>query len=121
MRKISAMAMMCLWTAGLAMAQSTAKLSEMRTSRGVDPKLQSPIDVTETFGPEARPIYLSVKLSDAPQGTQVKIVAYYLPNGTPQQIAVQNFPDIYGTGYLSSRITRPRRAGSLGNTRRYSI
>ncbi len=114
MRKIAATVMMCLWTATLVFAQSTARLSEMRTSRSVDPKLQSPIGVTETFGPEAKPIYLSVKLSDAPQGTQVKIVAYYLQNGTLQQIAAQNFPDVYGTGYLSSRINPPSTGWFLG-------
>ena len=107
MRKIAAVAMICLWAAALAPAESTARLSEMRAARGVDPKLQSPVGVSETFGPEAKPIYLTVKLSDAPPGTQVKITTYFLQNGQPQQIAVQEFPDVNGTGYLSSKITPP--------------
>jgi hypothetical protein len=115
MRKIAAMVMICLWTAVLPTAESTARLSEMRTSRGVDPKLQSPVGVSETFGPEAEPIYLTVKLSDAPPGTQVKIAAYYLQNGKPLQIAVQDFPDINGTGYLSLRLTSPAKGWFIGS------
>jgi hypothetical protein len=114
MRKFTATVMICLWAAALASAQGAARLSEMRASRGVDPKLQSPVGVSETFGPEARPIYLSVKLADAPQGTQVKITAYFLANGQPQQIAVQEFPDVYGTGYLSFKITPPASGWFIG-------
>jgi len=115
MKKIAASALICLWAAALASAESTARLSEMRASRGVDPKLQSPIGVSETFGPEAKPIYLTVKLSDAPQGTQVRITAYFLPGGQPQQIAVREFPDVYGTGYLSLKITPPASGWFIGN------
>ena len=115
MRKIAAVAMICLWAAVLAPAESTARLSEMRAARGVDPKLQSPVGVSETFGPEAKPIYLTVKLSDAPSGTQVKILAYFLQDGRPQQIAVQEFPDVYGTGYLSSKITPPAAGWFIGS------
>ena len=115
MRKIAAVAMICLWAAALAPAESTARLSEMRASRGVDPKLQSPVGVSEIFGPEAQPIYLTVKLSDAPQGTQVKITAYFLSGGQPQQIAVQEFPDVYGTGYLSFKITPPATGWFIGS------
>ncbi len=114
MRKIAAVAMICFWAAALASAESTARLSEMRASRGVDPKLQSPVGVSETFDPEAKPIYLTVKLSDAPPGTQVKIMAYFLQDGQPQQIAVQEFPDVYGTGYLSFKITPPATGWFIG-------
>jgi hypothetical protein len=114
MKKFAAVAMICFWAAALAPAESTARLSEMRAARGVDPKLQSPVGVGETFGPEARPIYLTVKLSDAPAGTQVKITAYFLGNGQPQQIAVQEFPDVNGTGYLSSKITPPASGWFIG-------
>lgn len=114
MRKIATAVMICLWAAATAPAASAARLSEMRASRGVDPKLQSPVGVSETFGPEAKPIYLSVKLSNAPQGTQVKITAYFLPGGQPQQIAVKEFPDVYGTGYLSLKITPPASGWFIG-------
>lgn len=114
MRKIAAVAMICLWAAALAAAAGTARLSEMRAARGVDPKLQSPVGVSETFGPEVKPIYLTVKLSDAPSGTQVKILAYFLQNGQPQQIAVQEFPDVYGTGYLAFKITPPATGWFIG-------
>jgi hypothetical protein len=86
----------------------------MRASRGVDPKMQSPVGVSETFGPESKPIYLTAKLSGAPQGTQVKITAYFLPGGQPQQIAVQDFPNVYGTGYLSFKITPPATGWFIG-------
>ena len=118
MRKIAAAVMICLWAAALAPAESTARLSEMRAARGVDPKLQSPVGVSETFGPEAKPIYLTVKLSDAPSGTQVKIIAYFLKDGQPQQIAVKEFPDVYGTGYLSLKITPPASGWFIG---RYKV
>ena len=114
MRKIATAAMICFWAAALVPAQSTARLSEMRAARGVDPKLQSPVGVSDTFGPEAKPIYLTVKLSDAPPGTQVKIIAYFLQDGQPQQIAVQEFPDVYGTGYLSFKITPPASGWFIG-------
>jgi hypothetical protein len=117
MRKIATVVMICLWAAAPAAAAGTARLSEMRASRGVDPKLQSPVGVSETFNPDARPIYLSVKLADAPQGTQVRIVAYFLQDGRPQQIAVQEFPDVYGTGYLSSKITPPAAGWFIGRYR----
>jgi hypothetical protein len=115
MKKILAAVLICLWAAALAPAESPARLSEMRASRGVDPKLQSPVGGSETFGPEAKPIYLTVKLSDAPPGTQVKITAYFLLGGQPQQIAVQEFPDVYGTGYLSFKITPPATGWSIGS------
>jgi hypothetical protein len=114
MRKVTATVMISLWAAALASAPGAARLSEMRASRGVDPKLQSPVGVSETSGPEARPIYLTVKLADAPQGTQVKITAYFLASGQPQQIAVQEFPDVYGTGYLSFKITPPASGWFIG-------
>ena len=115
MRKIAAMAMACIWAAALVPAQSTARLSEMRASRGVDPKLQSPVGVSDSFGPEAKPIYLTVKLSNAPQGTQVRITAYFLSGGQAQQIAVQEFPDVYGTGYLSLKVTPPASGWFIGS------
>ena len=115
MKKILAAVLICLWAAALATAESTARLSEMRASRGVDPKLQSPVGVSETFGPEAQPIYLTVKLANAPQGTQVKITAYFLSDGPPQQIAVQEFPDVYGSGYLSFKITPPATGWFIGS------
>jgi len=114
MKKFAAAAMICLLAAALVSAQSAAGLSEMRASRGVDPKLQSPVGVSETFGPEAKPIYLTVKLADAPQGTQVKITAYFLQDGQLQQIAVREFPDVYGTGYLSLKITPPASGWFIG-------
>lgn len=117
MRKIAAAIMILLWAAASAASAGTARLSEMRASRGVDPKLQSPVGVSDTFGPEAKPIYLTVKLSDAPSGTQVKITAYFLKDGQPQQIAVQEFPDVYGTGYLSFKITPPASGWFIGRYR----
>jgi len=114
MKKFATVVCLFLLAAGLGFSQSTARLSEMRASRGVDPKLQSPIDVAETFGPEAKPIYLTVKLSDGPKGTQVRIAVFYLQDGKPQQIAVQDYRDIYGTGYLSYRISPPASGWPLG-------
>ncbi len=114
MRKIATVIMICLLTAALASAAGAARLSEMRAARGVDPQLQSPVGASDTFGPEAKPIYLTVKLSDAPSGTQVKITAYFLKDGQPQQIAVQEFPDVYGTGYLSFKITPPASGWFIG-------
>lgn len=114
MKKIAVLFVIVLLAAALVPA-GTARLSEMRASRDVDPKLKSPIGVSDTFGPEAKPVYLTVKLSDAPQGTQVRITAYFLPGGQPQQIAVQEFPDVYGTGYLSLKITPPASGWFIGN------
>ena len=113
MKKFAVVVCLFLLTAALGLAQSTTRITEMRTSRNVDPKLQSPIDVSETFLPEALPIFISGKLLDAPVGTQVKIVVYYLQNGE-QQIAVHEFPDISGTGYFSFRLNPPASGWFLG-------
>jgi len=114
MRKFSAALCLILLAAGLGFSQSTAKLAEMRTSRAVDPKLQSPIDVSDTFSAEAKPVYITAKLLNAPQGTQVKIVVFYLDKGGPRQIAVQDYPDIYGTGYFSFRLNPPAAGWFIG-------
>jgi len=114
MKKYSAVVCLFLLAAALGFSQSTAKLSEMRTSRSVDSKLQSPIDVSDTFSAEAKPVYITAKLLNAPQGTQVKIVVFYLDKGGPRQIAVQDYPDIYGTGYFSFKLNPPAAGWFIG-------
>jgi len=114
MKKFLAALCLILMAAGLASAQSTAKLAEMRTSRAVDSKLQSPIDISDTFSAEAKPVYITAKLLNAPQGTQVKIVVFYLDKGGPRQIAVQDYPDIYGTGYFSFKLNPPAAGWFIG-------
>jgi len=113
MREITVMVCFCLLAATLGFPQGTTRISEIRTSKGVDPSLQSPIDVTETFSSEPRPIFITAKLLDAPKGTQVKIVVFYIEKGD-QQIAVHDFPDISGTGYFSFRLNPPASGWFLG-------
>lgn len=118
MKRFATMVCLCLLAAALGFAQSAARLSEMRTSKAVDPKLQSPIDVTETFSPEVQPIYVTAKLLDAPPGTQVKIVVRYIENGD-EQIAAHDFPDISGTGYFSFRLSPPDSGWPVGRYRAF--
>jgi len=114
MRKITVTFCICLLAATLGFSESTARLSEMRTSKGVDPKLQSPIDVTETFSSEPRPIFVTAKLLDAPKGTRVRIAVFYVEKGD-QQIAAYDFPDISGTGYFSFKLNPPASGWFLGS------
>lgn len=106
----------CLLAAAVGISQSAARLSEMRTSKGVEPKLQSPIDVTETFSPEPQPVYITAKLLDAPPGTQVRIDVRYVEKGD-EQIAAHDFPDISGTGYFSFRLNSPPAGWPVGKYR----
>ena len=114
MRKIVVLAVIGSWLAALLLVGSTAQLSQMRASRDVDPRQQSPVGISETYSPNDKAIYLTVKLSDAPPGTQVRIAAYYLQGSKPLEVAVQEFPDIYGTGYLSLKITPPTTGWLIG-------
>lgn len=106
-----------LLAVGMLLAQTGPRLAEMRSSRGIDPKLQSPVDVSETFSTDAKPVYMTVKLIDGVQGTRVKFVVNQLDNGGGQ-IAAYEFPDARGTGYLSFKVNPPASGWPVG---RYKV
>ncbi len=113
MRKAKVLLAVVLCLSAAAAVQGAVRLAEMRTSRGVDPKTQGPLDVTETFAPDTKPIYLTVKLIDGVPGTKVKFVVNSLGQGGGQ-IAAYEFPDVHGTGYLSFKVSPPASGWPVG-------
>ncbi len=111
MKKLAVIVGLCLMAIGLVLAQTGPRLAEMRSSRGIDPKTQGPVDVLETFSTEAKPIYLTVKLIDGVPGTKVKFV---VNSADGAQIAAYEFPDVHGTGYLSFKLSPPASGWPVG-------
>ncbi len=115
MKKLAIIVGLSLLSAGFILAQSEPRLAEMRSSRGIEPKTQAPVDIAETFSTEAKPIYMTVKLIDGVPGTKVKFV---VKSGDGAQIAAYEFPDASGTGYLSFKVSPPASGWPVG---RYKV
>jgi hypothetical protein len=113
MKKFAIIVGLYLLAAGLVLAQSGPRLAEMRSSRGVDPKTQAPVNVSETFTTNAGPVYLTVKLIEGIPGTKVRFVVNAADDGG-RQIAAYEFPDVHGTGYLSFKVNPPASGWPVG-------
>jgi hypothetical protein len=106
MRRRAAVIGLFLAASALGFAQGPARMSEMRTSRSVDPKIQSPINPSATFGLQPVPIFITARIADAPAATKARIAAVYL-EGAAKQVAVYDYPNLNGSGYISFKLSPP--------------
>jgi hypothetical protein len=81
---------------------STASLSEATICKSVNLTTMAPIERADVFPPDFDIIYCSVKLSNAPSNTQVKV--QWFDNNNQQLLEKTITAD--GTRYISSSITR---------------
>ena len=111
--RFSALAWMIPLLTLTAFSWSSAKLSEIKMSKDVEPEQKSPVDVAETFSTDAPQVYCTAKLSRAPSETSVKADFFYLEEGE-QKIAELELPDLEGTRYVSFKLNRPQIGWPLG-------
>src|SRR4030042_6175902 len=81
---------------------STASLSEATICKSVNLTTMAPIERADVFPPDFDIIYCSVKLSNAPSNTQVKVQWF---NNNNQQLLEKTIT-ADGTRYIASSITR---------------
>jgi hypothetical protein len=79
-----------------------ASLSEATICKSVNPTTMAPIERADVFPPDFDIIYCSVKLSNAPSNTQVKV--QWFDNNNQQLLEKTVTAD--GTRYIASSITR---------------
>ncbi len=82
-----------------------AKLSEPAMSDSIDQKTQAPLEVSSNFAADTGTLFATVKLSDAPRKTEVRVL-FFLVGESEQQIA-EDAIVTNGTGYLSFELNPP--------------
>jgi hypothetical protein len=89
---------------------STAKLSDAVTCKSVDQTTMKPLDKTDVFSPDVPEISCSVKLSNAPEDTQV-VGEWIYVKGDVEGLTDHKIADYSlkadGTKYLSFSLSRP--------------
>jgi hypothetical protein len=89
---------------------TTAKLSDAVICNGVDQSTMKPLGITDVFSPDAPDIYCSVKLSNAPEDTQV-VGEWIYVGGDVEGLSDHKIADYSlkadGTKYLSFSLSRP--------------
>jgi len=96
--------------AGCEVSVSTAALSDAVICSSVDPQTAKPVEKSDVFSPEASEIFCSVKLSHAPEDTQVTIEWYYV-KGEVEELTNHKVSDYSlktdGTKYVYFSISKP--------------
>lgn len=89
---------------------STASLSDAVICKSVDGTTMKPLDKADVFGQDAAEIYCSVKLSNAPEDTQV-VGEWIYVSGEVEGLSDHKIADYSlkadGTKYLSFSLSRP--------------
>ena len=89
---------------------STANLSDAVICKSVDQTTMKPLDTTDVFTPDVPEISCSVKLSNAPEDTQVVSEWIYI-GGEVEGLSDHKIADYSlkadGTKYLSFSLSRP--------------
>jgi len=100
----------CRGELGFAPASSSASLSKAAMCKSVDLQTEEPIEPTNTFATDTLEIFCSVKLSNAPSGTEVGAEWLYVQDetGAVKDLLIDTWSRITeGTRYVSSSITKP--------------
>lgn len=92
---------------------STAKVTEIKMTKSVDPTTQGPTEVVTQISPDVSTLFCTAKLSNAPTGTSVKTEFFYL-EGEEQSIAVVGLDEVTGTRYISFELNPPASGWPLG-------
>ena len=87
---------------------TTASLSEATMTTGVDADFR-PLNVTNTFAPDTPVIYCSVKLSNAPDDTEIRSDWIYIKGelALKEHLIDSAILTAGGTQYLSESLTSP--------------
>ncbi len=86
-------------------SRDKAKLSEPAMTDRVDPETQAPLAIGSRFSPDTGSLYATIKVSDAPEETEVKAVFFLVGDGE-QQIA-EDAIVTNGTGYMGFSLNPP--------------
>jgi len=100
----------CAGGVGFPAASPTPSLGKATTCKSVDPQTKEPVEPTNTFTTDASEIFCSVKLSNAPSGTEISSEWIYVKGETGEVVnyLIDTWNTVTGgSGYLSFSITRP--------------
>lgn len=84
---------------------STARLSEETMASEVNDETKTPVTATTSFAPDAPAIYVTAKVSNAPDDTRVKAAFYYLEGG--EELIADDEVTAGGTRNVSFSLSRP--------------
>ena len=105
-------------TACSGISLTTARLSEATMASNIDETTYQPIDKTDTFSTDAPEIFASVKLSDAPEDTEVSAEWIYVSGEMTdlENYTIMTLSDKYeGTQYLFFSVSQPEAGWPSGN------
>ncbi len=107
-------ALIAMWVIPLAgcageVSVTTAALSEATMCKSIDPATRQPLEKGDIFPPETETLYCSVKLSNAPRGTELKAQLIYLQVEAAESKSVLLLEESIttaGTSYVAFTLTR---------------
>jgi hypothetical protein len=108
----------CTGAVSLPTGSSSVSLGKAATCKSVDPQTEEAIEPANTFTADTAEIFCSVKLSNAPSGTELSAEWLYVTEATGggNDLLIDSWSRVTeGTRHLSTSIVKPAAGWPLGD------